>query len=154
MYLVAESSQSLALRGKIVQVHEFENGTVKVMHGALELAATQFRKGGGVRQQDVADNKYLASTLERVRKVQIANDMQALAEKRMTKREKAALHASLAQRATPSELNAVAPLPGPNAPQHSPPNRHLAAGLERSKKQKLQNKATTATTRRRALAKV
>ena len=122
IYLVAESSQSLALRGKIVQVHEFENGTVKVMHGALELAATQFRKGGGVRQQDVADNKYLASTLERVRKVQIANDMQALAEKRMTKREKAALHVSLAERATPSELNAVAPLPPPRAPRRRHPS--------------------------------
>jgi hypothetical protein len=27
---VAESPQSLALRGKIIQVHEFENGTVKL----------------------------------------------------------------------------------------------------------------------------
>ena len=53
----------------------------------------------------------LASTLERLRKAQIANDLRKLTETKMTKRQQAALKVSLVERATPSELAAVAPAP-------------------------------------------
>jgi hypothetical protein len=38
------------------------------------LVATPFRKDGAVRQQDVAENKHLATILERLRQNQIADD--------------------------------------------------------------------------------
>jgi hypothetical protein len=112
--VVQESPEALKLRRRLVQVHELEDGTVMIRHSAHELNATSFRKGGSVRQQDVVDNKYLALTLERIRKAQIANDLQQL-ESKMSKREKAALRASLAERATPSEFSAATPASKPAA---------------------------------------
>ena len=54
---------------------------------------------GFLRQQDVDDNKHLGRILEEVRRAQIAADERKLAG-RGTKREKAALAASLARRLT------------------------------------------------------
>jgi hypothetical protein len=61
LYVVDDSRDTRAVRGKLVEPHEFEDGIVRIRHGSVELAATAFRKDGGVLQQDVADNKYLAS---------------------------------------------------------------------------------------------
>jgi hypothetical protein len=137
LYIVEASPIALKLRRKTVLVHELADGTVIIRHGAHELKATPFRKGGSVRQQDVVDNKYLASTLERVRKAQIANDVRQLREGKMTKREKALLRASLAERATPEEVDAAeiaSPTP-PAAPvlEAPPANKYLGSVLERIK---------------------
>jgi hypothetical protein len=91
-----------------------------------------------VRQQDVVDNKYLASTLERVRKAQIANDVKQLREGKMTKREKALLRASLAERATPEEMDAAeiaaTTTPTPSVPEVPSANKYLGSVLERIKR--------------------
>jgi hypothetical protein len=132
LYLVADSPHARAARGKVVEVHELEDGTVIIRHRGHELTVSVFRKAGGVRQQDVADNKYLASTLERVRKAQIANDVRQLRFGRLTKRQKNALQASLAQRATPEELGAAAADISASEIVSAPArNPYLASVLER-----------------------
>ena len=99
LYIVDETPEALALRGKLVDVHEMEDGTVHIRHGLLEFAATPFRKEGNVRQQDVADNKYLGTILEQIRQTQLASDEQKLT-LRGTLREKRFLKASLEERRT------------------------------------------------------
>jgi hypothetical protein len=41
----------MALRGKLVEVHETHDRVVRIRHDQTDLAATVFRKDGGVRQQ-------------------------------------------------------------------------------------------------------
>jgi len=98
LYVVESSPAALAARGHLVDVHELIDGTVRIRHGIAELPATPFRKAGQVRQQDVADNKYLARILEGLRETQLAEDERVLAKGRKTKREKAQLSASIERR--------------------------------------------------------
>ncbi len=135
LYVIEESPVALKLRGTRVQIHELADGSVVIRHGAHELKTTPFRKGGDVRQQDVVDNKYLASTLERVRKAQIANDVKRLKEAKMTKRQKGLLRASLAERATPEEVEAAENAAStPSVPEVQPANKYLGSVLERIKR--------------------
>jgi hypothetical protein len=100
LYVLQETPQTMALRGRLVEVHELEDGTVHLWHRGVELAAKRFRKdagAGGVRQKDVDDNKYLATILQRIRQDQIASDEQKLTGRR-THREKALIQASIEQR--------------------------------------------------------
>jgi hypothetical protein len=149
LYLVNDSPKARAVRGKAVEVHDFEDGTVKIRHRAIELTARVFRKAGDVRQQDVADNKYLASTLERVRKAQIANDVGELRSGRLTRREKAALQAFLAERATPEELTAAATNIASDVPSAPPGNPFLASVLERIQRSDWKKQIERATEPRR-----
>jgi hypothetical protein len=138
------------VRGKVVEVHELEDGTVTIRHRAAVLPARVFRKDGAVRQQDVADNKYLAATLERVRQAQIANDVRQLHAGRLTKREKTVLQASLAERATPEELAAVAThIPASDVLSPPPSNPLLASLLERIKRSDWKKQIERATQPRR-----
>jgi hypothetical protein len=97
LYLIEESPEALKLRGKLVEVHEMVDGTVHIRRGSLEFPAVPFRKEGQIRQQDVADNKYLATIPERVRQDKIARDQKKL-EGRGTLREKRRLLAAIAAR--------------------------------------------------------
>jgi hypothetical protein len=74
LYIVDPTPRALALRGKLVEVHETEDGTVTIRHGHDELAAKAFRKDGGVRQQDIEDNKCLATILRTIQQAQLARD--------------------------------------------------------------------------------
>jgi hypothetical protein len=76
------------------------DGTVHIRRGGHRLAAVPFRKEGQVRQQDVTDNKYLATILERVRRDQIVRDQTKL-EGRGTLREKRRLLASIEAKSAP-----------------------------------------------------
>ena len=98
LYVVESSPSALAARGHLVDVHETIDGTVQIRHGTNELRAAPFRKAGQITQQDVADNKYLATILEKLRLTQLAEDERSLTESRKTKREKALLAASMQQR--------------------------------------------------------
>lgn len=97
LYLLEASPQALALRGKLVEVHEMQDGTVTIEHGGVELPALDFHKDGGVRQQDVEDNKYLGVVLEQIRKAQLERDEHKL-RTTGTRREKSLLKTSLEQR--------------------------------------------------------
>jgi hypothetical protein len=134
LYIVEQSTAALAARGQFVEVHELLDGTVRIRHDGHELAATPFRKDGQVRQQDVADNKYLASILERLRQAQISNDEKKLAG-RGTKREKALLAASLEQRRA-----SMCPPPPPSSqpPTESSPKGRLTSIIERTKRENWQ----------------
>lgn len=101
LYVVDASPAALSARGKLVEVHELEDGTVTFRYGLADLTATPFRKDGGVRQQDIDDNKHLAPILERIRQEQIARDEQRLP-KLKTLREKRALETSIAERRRPT----------------------------------------------------
>jgi transposase len=96
LYLVEQTREALALRGKLVEVHETEDGVVRIRHEHTELAATAFRKDGGVTQQDIEDNKYLASILQQIQTQQLARDEQKLPT--LTLRERRMLNDSIAQR--------------------------------------------------------
>jgi hypothetical protein len=96
LYLVEQTPEAMALRGKLVEVHETPDGVVRIRHDRTELAATVFRKDGGVRQQDIEDNKHLASILRTIKTAQLARDEQKLPS--LTLRERRALQASIAQR--------------------------------------------------------
>lgn len=81
-------------------MHELADGSVTIRHRRLELTATEFRKEGGVRQQDVKDNKYLASILKGLQSQQLARDEEKLSIAR-TQRERRLLRLSLEQRRSP-----------------------------------------------------
>lgn len=109
LYVVDDSPQARSARGKVVDVHEFEDGEVTLRHRGSVLASRVFKKDSGhVRQQDIEDNKYLAAALEHVRQAQIAYDVQRLGSSKVTKRRKLTLQASLARRASSDELAAAA----------------------------------------------
>ena len=55
-----------------------------------------FRKDGGVRQQDIEDNKYLATILRTIQTAQLARDEKNLA--KATLRERRVLERSIAER--------------------------------------------------------
>jgi len=74
LYIVRATPVSLALRGKLVDVHETDDGTVMIRHGDVELHATLFHKDRRVRQQDVADNKELAAILRVIQSAQLEQD--------------------------------------------------------------------------------
>jgi hypothetical protein len=97
LFVVDETPASLALRGKVVDVHETDDGRVIIRHAGIELTANEFRKEGSVRQQDVEDNKYLAHILKGLQTAQLARDETKLAAAR-TQRERRHLRLSLEQR--------------------------------------------------------
>ena len=86
----------------VEDVHELFDGTVGIRYREHVLVATPFRKDGAVRQQDVAENKYLATILERLRQNQIADDAQKLATGTKTRRAKRQLSASLEAHRAPA----------------------------------------------------
>ena len=94
LYLVEPSPEALRRRGKEVEVHEIADGRVVVRIDGLDLRAAPFDPVGGVRQQDIDDNKYLAGTLAKIRQAQLARDEQQLTTLK-TLREKSKLKASL-----------------------------------------------------------
>ena len=97
IYLIESSPEALKRRGKEVEVHETFDGRVIVRVDGLDLPTVPFNPEGGVRQQDIDDNKYLAKTLEKIRQDQIARDEEKLTQ-RKSLREKRKLEASLAAR--------------------------------------------------------
>jgi len=94
IYLVEACPEALKLRGKEVEVHETFDGRVLLRVGSLDLRTVPFNPEGGVRQQDIDDNKYLATTLAKIRQDQLARDEQKLTRLK-TLREKRKLEASL-----------------------------------------------------------
>jgi transposase len=97
LYIVEETPVSLALRGQLVDVHELENGTVLIRHGASEMSTTRFRKDGFVTQKDIEDNKILGSTLRIIQAAQIAREETKLKNAR-THREKRFIEKDLEKR--------------------------------------------------------
>lgn len=97
IYLIESSPEALKRRGEEVEVHETFDGRVIVRVDGLDLPTVPFNPEGGVRQQDIDDNKYLAKTLEKIRQDQIARDEEKLTQLKSL-REKRKLEASLAAR--------------------------------------------------------
>jgi hypothetical protein len=71
LYLVEPSPEALQRRGKEVEVHETFDGRVLLRVDGLDLRTVPFNPEGGVRQQDIDDNKYLATTLAKIRQDQL-----------------------------------------------------------------------------------
>jgi hypothetical protein len=72
---------------------------VRIRHDQTELAATAFRKDGGVTRQYIEDNKYLASTLRQIQAAQLARDENKLPT--LTLRERRRLKTSLEYQSSP-----------------------------------------------------
>ncbi len=96
LYVVDATAEALALRGKLVDVHQTEDGKVTIRHGRAALTATPLRKETCVRQQDIEDNKYLATILRTIQTAQLARDEKRLA--KATLRERPALKRSIDER--------------------------------------------------------
>lgn len=104
LYLVQDTAPARAAAGKMVDVHEAEDGSVIIRHGSDVLAAAVFHKEGHVTQQDIDSNKYLARVLEHVREGQLARDEQTLRNPKPSLRQKERLRAEMKLRkAGPSE---------------------------------------------------
>ena len=71
LYIVDSSPEALKRRGKEVEVHETFGGRVVVRIEGLDVRAVPFDPEGGVRQHDIDDNKYLATTLAKIRQDQL-----------------------------------------------------------------------------------
>ena len=91
------SPEALQRRGKEVEVHETFDGRVLLRVDGLDLRTVPFNPEGGVRQLDIDDNKYLATTLAKIRQDQLARDEEKLTRLK-TLREKRKLEASLEAR--------------------------------------------------------
>jgi hypothetical protein len=98
LYLVQDGEAARRAAGKVVDVHEREDGTVIIRHEGDELEACPFRKGGHVTQQDIESNKYLGRALSLIRDTQVARDQAALRGPNMTLRDKKRLAADLQTR--------------------------------------------------------
>jgi hypothetical protein len=110
LYLVDETDAARAAAGKMVDVHEHEDGSVTIRHGRAVLAAYELRKDGHVSQQDIESNKYLGRALSLIRDRQLARDAAALrSSKKKTIREKDRLEADLVRRAVGDERPDVDP---------------------------------------------
>jgi hypothetical protein len=108
LYLIEDTLVARTAAGKLVDVHEREDGSVIFRHGGQELAATAVRKDGHVSQQDVESNKYLARILDHVRHEQLARDDEALRTSGLTLRQKKRLRLDMLQRAgTDVDLEAL-----------------------------------------------
>jgi hypothetical protein len=98
LYLVEDTLVARAAAGKQVDVHECDDGTVLIRCGGEKLQATAVRKAGGVSQQDVESNKYLARILDHVRHEQLARDQETLRTGKMTLRQKKRLRLDMLRR--------------------------------------------------------
>ncbi len=108
LYLVEDTRVARAAAGKLIDVHEREDGSVILRHGDQQLAATAVRKDGHVSQQDVESNKYLARILDHVRHDQLARDDEALRMSSLTLRQKKRLRLDMLRRAgTDVDLEAL-----------------------------------------------
>ena len=63
LYLVKDTAAGRAAAGKLVDVHEREDGSVVIRFRGGVLEATAARKAGHVSQRDIESNKYLARVL-------------------------------------------------------------------------------------------
>jgi Homeodomain-like domain len=108
LYLVEDTLVARSAAGKLIDVHECEDGAVIFRHGGQELAATAVRKDGHVSQHDVESNKYLARILDQLRHQQLARDDQALRTHGLTLRQKQRLRLDMLRRAgTDVDLEAL-----------------------------------------------
>ena len=71
IYIVDSSPEALKQRGKQVEVHETFDGRVMLRVDSVDLRAVAFNPEGGVRQHDIDDHKYLATTLAKIRQDQL-----------------------------------------------------------------------------------
>ena len=71
IYIVDSSPEALKQRGKQVEVHETFDGRVMLRVDGVDLRAVAFNPEGGVRQHDIDDHKYLATTLAKIRQDQL-----------------------------------------------------------------------------------
>jgi transposase len=98
LYLVEDTLVARAAAGKQVDVHECDDGTVLIRCSGEKLQATAVRKAGGVSQQDVESNKYLARILDHVRHEQLARDQETLRTGKATLRQKNRLRLDMLRR--------------------------------------------------------
>ncbi len=94
MYLLVPSEEAEGARSKHVQVRESQNGTVRIFHGDVELAARPFPKDNRVRQRAIVSHKLLASALTVIQRQQQERDRQRL-EGRLTRRERCQLQGAM-----------------------------------------------------------
>gem|GEM_PF-7125891 len=101
-----------------MEVHETFEGRVLLRVEGLDLRTVLFNPEGGVRQQDIDNNKSLATTLAKIRQDQLARDEERLTRIK-TLREKRKLDASLDARRKgrnpTSQLWFDIPLPRPSS---------------------------------------
>jgi hypothetical protein len=103
LYLVEDTLVARAAAGKLVDVHECDDGTVLIRCGGDTVQATAVRKAGGVSQQDVESNKCRARILEHVRHEQLARDQEKLHTGKVTLRQKDRLRLDLLRRGGTAE---------------------------------------------------
>ncbi|MBX2800711.1 MAG: ISNCY family transposase [Myxococcales bacterium] len=95
MFLIEDTEENRALRGRRVRVYEQEDGSVWAIRcGGRDLAFTEFRKDPHVDQAAVVENKHLGAALRHIAAQQAERDEKLLTSRKLTLREKRRLRAS------------------------------------------------------------
>jgi hypothetical protein len=96
-YLVTPTAETLALAGKMVRVHEWEDGRVELHCERRLLAFTIFDKNPIVSQGVIVENKRLGAVLAAIQASQALRDQKRLASKKLSLREKERLRTARAK---------------------------------------------------------
>jgi hypothetical protein len=105
-YLIEKSPQALAIAGRRVRIHEWEDGTVEIHCEGRQLPYSVSDNNPVVSQGAVVENKRLGAVLTLIQGAQAERDRARLAAKSLTNREKARIvetrtAAAVTPRATP-----------------------------------------------------
>jgi hypothetical protein len=87
-YLIEKSPAMLAVAGRRVLIHEWEDGTVEIQCEGCQLPYSVFDNNPVVRQGAVVENKRLGAVLTLIQGAQAERDRARLAAKSLTNREK------------------------------------------------------------------
>jgi hypothetical protein len=96
-YLVTANPETLPLGGKPVRVHEWEDGRVEIRCNGQTLPYTVYDKNPQVSQGAVVENKRLDAVLAFIQAGQVKRDLERLASKKVTLREKERINAARAR---------------------------------------------------------
>lgn len=89
LWVLNPSDASRAARERRVTVHEYEDGSVRILHEGVLLPARAFPKNNPrINHGAVVENKLLSGALNHIKKKQAQRDQERLASRGLTKREK------------------------------------------------------------------
>ena len=101
-YLITSSPDTNALAGKLVRVHEWEDGRIEIHCDGRALPFTVFDKNPQVNQAAIVENKRLDAVLAFIQAGQVERDRQRLASKKLSLRQKERLRAARSNAGAPA----------------------------------------------------
>lgn len=101
LYLLEPGPDTLALRGKRCDVHEFLDGRIEIRYQARSVPFTVFNEPRRVNQGDIVANKRLSAVLMKIQADQRDRDDEMLARPKVSRRRKQEIRAAREQADAP-----------------------------------------------------